>query len=64
MHDINQIIIEENNNNSILNSGANTSNVKNNEIKKSKQLWYSLSFGDDDEDEDDEISYISKIDSK
>ena len=64
IYDINQIIIEENNNNSILQNSGNTSNVKNNEIRKSKQLRYSLSFGDDDEDEDDESSYISKIDSK
>ena len=55
LNDINQIIIEENNNNN-----------SNNEIRRSKQIRYSLSFGDDDEDEDDinESSYISKIDSK
>ena len=61
LNDINQIIIEENNN-----SSGNNSNVSY-EIKRSKQIRYSLSFGDDDEDEDEnenESSYISKIDSK
>ena len=62
LNDINQIIIEENNNNSIINN-SNISNNKINEMKKSKPIRYSLSFGDDDEDED-ESSYISKIDSK
>ena len=51
---INQVIVEEENNNKKI------------EIRKSKQLRYSLSFGDDDEEEEDvnESSYISKIDSK
>ena len=65
LNDINQIIIEENNNNSIINNSGNTSNNNiNNEVRKSKQIKYSLSFGEDDEDEEDESSYISKIDSK
>ena len=67
LNDINQIIIEENNNNSIMNNSGNTSNNNiNNEGRKSKQIKYSLSFGEDDEDEEDEneSSYISKIDSK
>ena len=62
LYDINKIIIEENNNNSIINT-SNISNNKINEMRKSKQIRYSLSFGDDDDDEE-ESSYISKIDSK
>ena len=61
INDINQIIIEENNNSIINNSGNTSNNQINNENKKSRQIRYSLSFGDDDEDES---SYISNIDSR
>ena len=66
LNDINQIIIEENNNSIINNSGNMSNNNINYEIRRTKQIRYSLSFGDDDEDEEDEneSSYISKIDSK
>ena len=66
LNDINKTIIEENNNsiinNSQNNNSINNNNKKNNAIRKSKQIRYSLSFNDDDEE--DESSYISKIDSK
>ena len=58
---INNIIIEENNNSIINNSGNDN---QNNDVGKSRQIKYSLSFGDDDDDDVDESSYISKIDSK
>ena len=63
LNDINHVIIEENNNNIINNSG-NVSNNKNNEVRKSKKIKYSLSFGEDEDDDENESSYISKIDSK
>ena len=65
LNDINKTIIEENNNsinNNSENNNNNINNNKNNGIRKSKQIRYSLSFGEDDEE--DESSYISKIDSK